>query len=200
MSGEVWPRLAQEVSAPFTHPFVQNPLFAKALGAISHVMSFETSGAWLLFLSGMAVVVLVAASYHLWFRSTMPWGIAALVTACVLALPTTLNSFWIGQTTPLIVAGVAYGLAASRTRPWLAGIVLGVVASIKLTPYALIAVMLFSLIDGAQPSGRWPPRRCWWSGCLSALICRLFRTGLTESTTLVRRSWSVVRISRWRRL
>lgn len=143
MSGEVWPRLAQEVSAPFTHPFVQNPLFAKALGVISHVMSFETSVAWLLFLSGMAVVVLVAASYHLWFRSTMPWGIAALVTACVFALPTTLNSFWIGQTTPLIVAGVAYGLAASRTRPWLAGIVLGIVASIKLTPYALIAVMLF---------------------------------------------------------
>ncbi|MDU4703238.1 MAG: DUF2029 domain-containing protein, partial [Corynebacterium sp.] len=56
MSGEVWPRLAQEVSAPFTHPFVQNPLFAKALGAISHVMSFETSVAWLLFLSGTAIV------------------------------------------------------------------------------------------------------------------------------------------------
>ena len=69
MNGEVWPRLAQEVSAPFTHPFVQNPLFAKALGAISHVMSFETSVAWLLFLSGTAIVVLVAASYHLWFRS-----------------------------------------------------------------------------------------------------------------------------------
>lgn len=143
MSGEVWLGAAQEIASPYPHPYVQNPLFARALGWITNVMSFETSVLWLLFFSGAAIVVFVAASYHLWFRATMPWGIAALVTAGVLALPTTINSLWLGQTTPLIVAGVAYGLAASRTRPWLAGILLGIVASIKLTPYALVVVMLF---------------------------------------------------------
>lgn len=143
MSGETWLTTAQEVAAPFPHPYVQNPLFAKVLGLLTDAMSFEASVAWLLFLSGMSVVILIAASYHLWFRTTMPWGIAALVTAGVLTLPVVDNSLWLGQTTPLIVAGVAYGLAASRTRPWLAGIVLGIVATIKLTPYALIVVMLF---------------------------------------------------------
>ncbi|MDO5029494.1 MAG: glycosyltransferase family 87 protein [Corynebacterium sp.] len=141
--GDAWIDAAQEVSSPFPHPFVQNPLFATVLSQLTNIMSFETSVLWLLFISGAAVVIFVAASYHLWFHHTMPWGIAAVVAVVVLAMPTTINSLWLGQTTPLIVAGVAYGLAASRKRPWLAGIVLGLVASIKLTPYALIFVMLF---------------------------------------------------------
>lgn len=143
MKGEVWLNAAREVSAPFPHPYVQNPLFAKVLAWLSRAMSFDTSTAWLLFLSGASIVVLVAASYHLWFRTTIPLGAASLVTVIVLVLPTTMTSLWLGQTTPLIVAGVAYGLAASLTRPRFAGVVLGLVASIKLTPYALVVVMLF---------------------------------------------------------
>lgn len=141
--GDAWINAAQEVNAPFPHPFVQNPLFAAALSHLTGIMSFDASVLWLLFFSGAAVVIFIAASYHLWFNSTMSWGIAAVVAVVVLAIPATMNSLWLGQTTPLIVAGVAYGLAASRKRPWLAGIVLGLVASIKLTPYALIFVMLF---------------------------------------------------------
>lgn len=143
MSGEAWLTAAQDVSAPFPHPFVQNPLFAQVLSYLTKVMTFDTSVLWLLFGSGAAVVVIIAAAYYLWFNRSMPWGIAALVAVVVLSLPTTINSLWLGQTTPLIVAGVMYGLAASRTRPWLAGIILGIVASVKLTPYALIVVMLF---------------------------------------------------------
>ncbi|WP_297451022.1 glycosyltransferase family 87 protein [uncultured Corynebacterium sp.] len=143
MSGDAWLTAAHDVSAPFPHPFVQNPLFAQALSYLTKIMSFDTSVLWLLFGSGAAVVVIAAASYFLWFNRPMPWGLAALVTVVILCLPATINSLWLGQTTPLIVAGVIYGLAASRTRPWLAGIILGLVASIKLTPYALIVVMLF---------------------------------------------------------
>lgn len=79
----------------------------------------------------------------------MPWGIAALVTACVLALPTTTNSLWIGQTTPLIVAGVAYGLAASRTRPWFAGIVLGVVLMVTTVAWWSPVYRFEILVTGA---------------------------------------------------
>lgn len=143
ISGQPWLDAAAQVPSPFPHPFVQNPLVAYAIALLTKVMSFETSVTWLLFLSGFCLVVLVASAYNLWFRSTMPWGIAAVAVAAVSVLPTTINSLWLGQTTPLIVAGVAYGIAASRSRPWLAGILLGIVAMVKLTPIALIVVMAF---------------------------------------------------------
>nr|WP_162933180.1 glycosyltransferase family 87 protein [Corynebacterium lactis] len=153
MAGQQWLDAAREVSAPFPHPFVQNPLIAYILAPLTESMTFDTSVMWLLFFSGAALVVLTASAYNLWFRRTLPWGIAAAAVAAISLLPTTINSLWLGQTTPLIVAGVSYGLAASRSRPWLAGIVLGIVAMVKLTPIVLIVVMLFFALR--RSAGLW---------------------------------------------
>ena len=166
LHGPAWLEAAADVSAPFPHPYVHNPLVAAALSPFSETIDFDTSFVLLLFFSGAAIVVTVAASFYLWFGRTMPWGWAALATGVVLALPMTSTSFWLGQTTPLIVAGVCYGLAASRSRPWAAGIVLAVVAIVKLTPYVLFVVLAFFA---------WRRRALWWAlGSTAVLYALMF--------------------------
>lgn len=143
LAGEVWLKAAAEISAPFPHIFVHNPVIAYFMSLFTRWMTFDAFVNVVLFLSGMTLVVLVAGSYHLWFRSTIPLGIAAVGVSIVTLFPATATGLWLGQTTPLIMAGIAYALAASRVTPVRAGIVLGLVTAVKLTPFVLIPVLLF---------------------------------------------------------
>lgn len=142
-SGPAWAQIIPELTTPFPHPYVHLPALAGALAPLTRVMSFATAVDALILASGAATVVLVAAAVRLWTGRPCPTAPAALATvALLLSTPVALGT-WIGQTTALILAAVAYGLAAPHRRWWLAGPVLGVAAAIKLTPLAVIAAMIF---------------------------------------------------------
>ena len=143
ISGDVWYGVAGELPELWVHPFVQNPLVAYAMSFVVRVMSFETSTLVLAFLSGISITVLVASTYHLWRRRTIPIGIAALVTVATLGFPAVTDSFWLGQTTPLILGCLSFALAVSRRRPIISGVLLAFVSIVKLSPIAIVVVMCF---------------------------------------------------------
>ena len=142
-AGPFWqPFAQQDVTSASPHPFVQAPFVAQMAEALTFVMSFHTSVFFLTVASGWALVVLVASAFYVWFHRPIPMGVLVGVTVVVWLSTPFQWSITLGQTTPLVTAGIAYSIAAARRRPWSAGIVLGVVSVIKLTPLALIPLML----------------------------------------------------------
>ena len=142
-AGPFWqPFAQQDVTSASPHPFVQAPFVAQMAEALTFVMSFHTSVFFLTVASGWALVVLVAIAFYVWFHRPIPMGVLVGVTLVVWLSTPFQWSITLGQTTPLVTAGIAYSIAAARRRPWSAGIALGVVSVIKLTPLALIPLML----------------------------------------------------------
>lgn len=142
--GPAWLELAKDIPTPFPHPFVQNPLVAYAVSALTKLMSFETSVLVLVFASTLCFVYFIASSYYIWFHRTMPLTLCAAAMVLLIIAPAGHFSLWVGQTTPLIVAAVAYGIAAAPRRPIVSGILLGIAALVKITPLVVIVVMLFA--------------------------------------------------------
>lgn len=142
-AGPFWEPFAhQDVTSASPHPFVQAPFIAQIAEALTFVMSFRTSVFLLTVASGWALVVLVASAFYVWFHRPIPMGVLVGVTVVVWLSTPFQWSITLGQTTPLVTAGIAYSIAAARQRPWSAGIVLGLVSVIKLTPLALIPLMV----------------------------------------------------------
>ncbi|KQB83129.1 glycosyltransferase family 87 protein [Corynebacterium oculi] len=122
----------------FPHPFVHIPLVAWFTALLTQIMSYGTSEVILTFAQGFCLVTLVASAYTLWFKKPMRLPhLAAATTVLWLTAAFQLSSS-IGQTTPLILAAIAYGLAMAAHRPVLSGFVLGIAAAIKLTPLSLL--------------------------------------------------------------
>ncbi|MEJ5919399.1 glycosyltransferase family 87 protein [Corynebacterium sp. H78] len=179
IAGDEWLSAAAQLPTPFPHPFVHNPFVAYLMAPLTNWMEFETSVVWLSALTGAAMVVLVASVYRLWHSTTMPWGYAAAATIALAAMPSTQTVTWIGQTTMLVTAGGAYALATSSRSPYFAGIVLGMVAAVKITPIVLIPVLLFA-------------RRRWIAGAVAIGVTSLpfLVTALTLNKSLLDKWWS----------
>ena len=142
-AGPFWQPFAhQDITSASPHPFVQAPFVAQMAEALTFVMSFRTSVFFLTVASGWALVVLIASAFYVWFHRPIPLGVLAGVTMVVWLSTPFQWSITLGQTTPLVTAGIAYSIAAARHRPWSAGVVLGLVSVIKLTPLALIPLMV----------------------------------------------------------
>lgn len=60
-----------------------------------------------------------------------------------LGFPAVTDSFWLGQTTPLILGCLSFALAVSRRRPIISGVLLAFVSIVKLSPIAIVVVMCF---------------------------------------------------------
>lgn len=131
----------EEFSYP--HPFVHIPGVAFLMSVVVRVITLGASHVIVNWCLGFSLVTLVASAFRLFFRR--PITLAVLAPATLLAWVSAVfqSSISLGQTSPMVFAGVAYALAASRTRPTLAGVILGLVAALKLTPLALIVVFLF---------------------------------------------------------
>lgn len=142
--GPVWAAYAEQVSdlAPFVHPFVHNPLVAYALAPVTRVMSFAASASVLLVLSGISVVLFSTACINLWTRRTPQIIPLVVLSVAVWVSAATQLSFWIGQTTPIIMMLIAVGLSMSVRRPWLSGLLLSIAVLIKLTPVLIVVIML----------------------------------------------------------
>lgn len=141
--GDVWLHtIANSDVSSFPHPFVHVPFVADVMSVIVRVMSFNTSVILLAIASGCALVVLIASAWIFWFDEQIPMAVLLIgILVGWVSMPFQ-SSLYLGQSSPLIFAGVAYGLAAARTLPIRAGIVLGIVAAVKLTPVALVAICL----------------------------------------------------------
>lgn len=128
----------------FPHPYLYIPVVAWAVAGLQSFMSYQFSVLALTFAQGFCLVVLVASAWRLWFRRVAPLPQLAGATVAVWLTAAFQFSSHIGQTTPLILAGVAYGMAAAYRRPLVAGVILGIVGAIKLTPLVLVVVLAIS--------------------------------------------------------
>ncbi|WPF65806.1 MULTISPECIES: glycosyltransferase family 87 protein [unclassified Corynebacterium] len=126
----------------FPHPFVHIPLVAWFTSLLTQIMSYGTSEVLLTFAQGFCLVTLVASAYTLWFKRPMRLPHLAAATAVLWLTAAFQLSSSIGQTTPLILAAIAYGLAMAAHRPLLSGFVLGIAAAIKLTPLSLLVPLI----------------------------------------------------------
>lgn len=139
----VWAeKIATESTSAWPHPFVHAPFVAQFMSLVVKVMSFDFSVYLLNVLSGWALIVTIAAAWYLWTSTRVPWVPLVLASALGWCTAAFQSSIYLGQTSPLIFAGVAYALAAACRYPLRAGIILGVVSAVKLTPALLIAVAL----------------------------------------------------------
>ncbi|GGG82384.1 glycosyltransferase family 87 protein [Corynebacterium pelargi] len=140
-----WTDLAPSIAdiAPHPHPYVHIPAVAWFFSLLANIgISAQAAALGLTYLSCLGCAVIAASAYYLWRGHTAP--IQAVLPGMVLLLISFPLQFslWIGQTTPLIVAAVAYALAMAQHQPIRAGLSLGIVAAIKLTPLVLIVLLL----------------------------------------------------------
>ncbi|HIW95386.1 MAG TPA: DUF2029 domain-containing protein [Candidatus Corynebacterium gallistercoris] len=139
----VWAeKIANGSTSAWPHPYVHAPFIAQFMSLVVKIASFDFSVYLLTVVSGWALVVTIAAAWYLWTSARIPWVPSVLASAlgwCTVAFQ---SSIYLGQTSPLIFAGVAYSLAAAHRYPLRAGIILGIVSAVKLTPALLIAVAL----------------------------------------------------------
>ncbi|WKD60254.1 hypothetical protein CCICO_00980 [Corynebacterium ciconiae DSM 44920] len=133
--------LIRDVS-PYPHPYVHIPLVAYVLAPLTQIMSFSffaTLGAGI---SGACVVLIVASGIGLFTRSapstTALWIGSVLLWLCA----ANQMSITLGQSSPFIYATIAVALALSERRPVIAGVLIGIAALIKITPIALIVVLV----------------------------------------------------------
>lgn len=142
-AGDAWLEwVGPEKTSWVPHPFVQSPAIAVVTKIMGDHASYLASVHLLVIASGWALAVLVASAWRMWFHRQIP-VLALLAGTTVMALSTPFqNAIFLGQTSPLIVAGTAYAIAAARLRPYSAGIALGLVATVKLSPFALVVVFL----------------------------------------------------------
>lgn len=143
-SGPAWQIMLPTVAdvAPFPHPYVHLPLIAWLFSGAAAITTSVVALRVLTFCNCLAAFVIIAAAARLWTRQRLATWKLLLASILLLASPLFVESLWIGQTTPLILGGTLAALALAEARPWLAGILLGIVASIKLTPLALVGVLL----------------------------------------------------------
>ena len=160
-SGPVWERYTAMVDGATPHPFIHLPIVAYALGALSTVMTYPVSVTVLTFLQGFCLVVLVASAYFLWWRRTAAPSLVVPLSLAVWLSPAAQMSSHIGQTSPLIFAGITYGLAAARIRRGRAGIIRGSVGAINRTPLALLLPLVL------YPSTR---RAAAWMGASASAM------------------------------
>lgn len=135
----------------FPHPFVHIPLVAWFTSLLTQIMSYGTSEVLLTFAQGFCLVTLIASAYTLWFKKPMRLPHLAAATAVMWLTAAFQLSSSIGQTTPLILAAIAYGLAMAAYRPLLSGFFLGLAAAIKLTPLSLLVPL--GLFRGTRRAG-----------------------------------------------
>lgn len=144
ITGEAWINTYEQsdVSA-YPHPFVHTPFVAQVMSWITKLLSFDSAVFWITVLSAWALVILIVSAWRFWFEDEIPPGYLALGLVLGWVATSFQSSLHLGQTTPLIFAGVAYGLAAARIHPVRAGLALGAVAVVKLTPVVLVIICLF---------------------------------------------------------
>ena len=140
-SEEVWSAYVSPYSDyRYPHPYVHVPILAGIMAPLTQLISFKSSLFVFTAFSVAALPILVASSYYIVRRTPISWRLLSVITAIVMVSQPALFGLELGQTTPLIMAAVAYGIAAAHHRPVIAGIWIGIVGIIKLSPLALIVV------------------------------------------------------------
>lgn len=141
--GPVWTQYAEDIPSPVPHPFVQSPFVAQFLSLFQPWMSFEISLIVLTILTGWGLVIFLASSYYLWFQKRIPF-VLLIPASCALWISEPVQTtFFLGQTSILIFAAIAYFLAQSDRRPLLAGIAIALAALVKITPAVVVVLLLF---------------------------------------------------------
>ncbi|AZA10598.1 glycosyltransferase family 87 protein [Corynebacterium gerontici] len=141
-----WTDLAPSIAdiSPHPHPFVHIPAVAWFFSLLASIgLSAKATALGLTYLSCLACAIIPASAFYLWRGRTAPVQVTLPGMVLLLISFPLQFSLWLGQTTPLIVAAVAYSLAMAHVQPKRAGLCLGLVAAIKLTPLAIIVLLAF---------------------------------------------------------
>nr|WP_255549185.1 glycosyltransferase family 87 protein [Corynebacterium sp. TAE3-ERU30] len=143
-TGEAWAQQAELIRdvSPYPHPYVHIPLVAYVLSPLTHIMSFSTFATLGSAISGACIVVIVAASISLFTRSAPSTSALWLGSVALWLCAASQMSITLGQSSPFIYATIAMALALSERRPVIAGVLIGIAALIKITPVALIVVLV----------------------------------------------------------
>lgn len=140
-----WMRYALLAGRPtLGHPYVHEPGLAYLLSPLAG------SGSWLPSLHVLLVLDVLAVLGTVWVVGRM-WAPVLLrpvpfaVTLLALTLSEPLRyGLWLGQTTPIILLLTVAGIALARRHPFLAGLLLALPVSIKITP---VLVAVWWLVD-----------------------------------------------------
>ncbi|MDO4928285.1 MAG: glycosyltransferase family 87 protein [Corynebacterium sp.] len=146
-AGQIWYDYGDQLDfISVAHPFVHNPLVAHWMSGWVSIQDFSDSVYTLTWLSGTAIVVMIAACYYLWFERQIPLVWLVGLSIALLINPMYQSGIWLGQTSALIYAMVFTALALSKTDRWwvaaFAGILLASAGFVKITPLLLIPVLL----------------------------------------------------------
>ena len=157
------------------HPYVHEPGFAYALSVFAGPGTWSGSVRALTAVSVLAVLATVWIIGRTWAPMLLqPVPFAAVLLVLSISEPLR-NALWLGQTTPVILLLTIGGVALARRHPVLAGLILALPVSIKITP-VLIAV--WWLVDRRRRKA------------LSGLAAGLGVLGLVQ---LLLVDWSVLR-------
>ncbi|WP_138732328.1 glycosyltransferase family 87 protein [Modestobacter excelsi] len=116
------------------HPYVHEPGFAYALSVLAGPGSWSTSLHVLLVLDVLALVGITWIVGRTW-APVLLQPVPFAVTLLVLSLSEPVRyGLWLGQTTPLILLLTIGAVALARRHPVLAGLLLAIPVSIKITP------------------------------------------------------------------
>ncbi len=119
------------------HPYVHEPGFAYAMSP------FAGPGTWIVSLHVLLVLNVVAVLGTVWMvgRIWAPFLLEPVPFAVVLLVLSVSEplryGLWLGQTTPVILFLTVAAIALARRHPLLAGLVLAIPVSIKITPVLL---------------------------------------------------------------
>lgn len=154
---EAWWEYARNLDVsglnPYPHPFVHIPIMAEFNSYLSQWMDYATAVWILTAISGFALVMIVSASWQMWFKETIGLVPLALGTMALwLSIPAQV-SLGLGQTSPVITAGILSAIALAGRRPLLAGLLLGAVTAIKITPIFVICAMF--IYSRTRKAGFW---------------------------------------------
>ncbi len=143
-TGDAWAQQAELIRdvSPYPHPYVHIPLVAYVLSPLTHIMSFSTFATIGSAINGVCIVVIVAASIGLFTRSAPSTSALWLGSVALWLCTASQMSITLGQSSPFIYAIIAVALALSERRPVIAGVLIGIAALIKITPVALIVVLV----------------------------------------------------------
>nr|WP_255549610.1 glycosyltransferase family 87 protein [Corynebacterium sp. TAE3-ERU12] len=147
-ASDEWVDAAEAVGATnvFIHPYVYNPLIAKLTAPLTGSHDFQWFLTWNLVLITLGIVAMVWGSVELVRQATnidlwRPDVVAALLAALSLCEPIRLG-IWLGQNSAIIGGCAILGIALARKHPAIAGALIAIAATIKLTPLALVVVLL----------------------------------------------------------
>lgn len=151
---DIWVQTAKQAQFQgFLHPYVQIPLWAWILQPICTQMNFEAFKLIFLFTALLSTVLMIELIARNWAkRFLMPISLGLLLIAITVMTPFT-YAMWLVQTHIIFILFSVIALyLAERNRPIVAGLLLAIACSVKITPSFLL---IFWLVAGRYRASVW---------------------------------------------